>query len=199
MFGLHLRREDWRTRTGMLDFISKNWEFLSGVISSPTNTMGWYAANFEFIEKILSCRKFAIFLNSVWGEYNEFLCNHDTIRFMHSNMQEITSKLTSKAENDNFTFNNCEVGRKIAELINKYKASLACKRPDTPIDYSPIIPQSQQQILLPPPLEESHPIDQEATVVDSTNSANFTTSVNSFEEFEDCSFETFEYCEELIF
>lgn len=179
MFGMHLTRTDWRTRTGMLNFISKNWEILSEAIRNPTNTMGWYAANFEFIEKILNDRKFSVFLYTIWHQYSAFLMDHETVRFMHMHMQEISTAISSKDEVANFSFENCETGRKVADIILKFKGR---KRETHPVAPAPVVQQPQST----PVSLDPYPI-------------NFGLVDTIFAENEEYNFDTFDCCDEMVF
>ncbi|EAY22973.1 hypothetical protein TVAG_077200 [Trichomonas vaginalis G3] len=190
-FGIHLNRTDWRTRTGMLSFIQRNWEQISIALRDPSNFIGWYAINFEFNERILSDKKFTLYLSSIWDKYCDFFNNHETNCFMRSNSNEIVNAISKNENVDGYSFVNTKIGQTLAEIIKKFKNVNEFHGPS----------------IIPPPIpSQIHSVPEQLPNVPSiqdtfiNDSSELDMAERMFRDNEDYSvFETFQYAEEIIF
>ena len=132
-------REDWRTRTGMLQFIQQNWAKFLVLVNSET-CVNWYCRNFEQLEKILSDRKFSLFLYSSWEQYKALLASKQCIAFLKQNQIQICEFLDGK-QTENQKWMETEIGEQIVNIIKKYKVS-----PATATNFVSVLPQPKPAV-----------------------------------------------------
>ena len=126
-------REDWRTRTGMLQFMQQNWPKFLVLVNTET-CIKWFCSNFEQFEKILSNRKFSLFLYSSWEQYKSFLMSKEGCSFMKQNQNQICNYLEGQTT-DNNEWMETELGQQVVSMIKKFKVT-----PATTTNFISLIP-----------------------------------------------------------
>ena len=121
-FSVHTSREDWRTRTGMLQFLARSWIRISTVIDDQSYFIGWYCHNFEKAECFLTCKKFALFLENQWNHYKAFLVNSQTVEFLEVYKRTLTDILKSGNNNIEKCINS-EILHHFVQIIQTFKSN----------------------------------------------------------------------------
>ena len=113
-------REDWRTRTGMLQFIQQNWPRFLILVNSDT-IFKWYCSNFESLEKLLSNRKFALYVQANWASYRQILSPRESVDFLKRNQLGICQFIEGQKQNEQWM--GTELGQQIVSIIDDFKSS----------------------------------------------------------------------------
>ena len=95
-FNLVTVRADWRTRQGMLGFLSKIWARFQPLLQE-TNPISWFASIYGVTCHIFVDRHFALFIQNNWTRYQTTLMKPEIIQFMRFNQKEIYSLLKSRS------------------------------------------------------------------------------------------------------
>ena len=139
-------REDWRTRTGMLQFLQQNWAKFLSLVNNDT-IFNWFCNNFESLEKILSNRKLVLFIYANWSQYSQYLATPEAIDFFKKNQLEIASFIEGDVQSSK-EWMTTEYGSKFIEIYKAFCiAPTHISIPQKIIQQKPI---QQQQIIRQP-------------------------------------------------
>lgn len=118
---LHQRtsRTDWRTRTGMFQFLEKNRAFLEASLEK-SGFIRWYCNSFEMAERVLSDRKFVQFLHERWPQYSEVLETASLIDVLHRHEAYVEAILKGLPPQNTQPEASLEP---IIQIINDYKGT----------------------------------------------------------------------------
>ncbi|EAX98083.1 hypothetical protein TVAG_415070 [Trichomonas vaginalis G3] len=88
-------RNDWRTKTGMLEFLQRNWDRISNFIEQDP-AINWFCINYTPLEKIFTDRKFALFIQDSWDVVGRILSRPDVLMVFKYQIPTVLSLLESK-------------------------------------------------------------------------------------------------------
>ena len=148
--GIKTVREDWRTRTGMLNFLQSVWPRFV-LLASNNTVVRWYCTNFDLNEKVLSNRKFALFLYSNWSAYGQFLTSEAGAKFLRVNQVPINSLLEGTPIEDTEVFNT-EEGKVMTQIINHFRIGLTEKTVPV-VQPTPVETKKQEEMSFSPEVE----------------------------------------------
>ncbi|EAX99295.1 hypothetical protein TVAG_113110 [Trichomonas vaginalis G3] len=129
--GIRTVRCDWRTRKGMLAFLSASWERFVDLTSRDT-IFKWYCNNFDSLEKVFSNRKLMMFIYANWSEYGTFFSSPATLSLIKNSQNEIDSYITTGANARNQGWTETEAGQVLSGIISHFKGGLPQAAPAKP-------------------------------------------------------------------
>lgn len=143
--GIRTVRSDWRTRKGMLAFLSASWERFVDLCSRET-IFKWYCTHFDAHEKVFSHRKLMMFIYANWSQFCSVLSTPSVLMAIKNSQNEIESYLNAGPNGRNQAWTETESGKQFFEIVNQFKGA------------SPA-PAVIKPVAKPAPVEEFKPIE----------------------------------------
>jgi len=112
-------RNDWRTREGMMRFLSRFWEKIVILIEGDS-VFNWFCTNFEKYQQLFEHKKFMLFIQMNWKQYGKMLKLEQTKETMRLNISTMISFVSSISEKDAILIQSYDSGYELYEMFVHY-------------------------------------------------------------------------------
>ena len=131
-FGIKTVRTDWRTRKGMLAFLSQCWERLNPLFHQES-IFKWYAESFNSLEKVLGNKKFVLYIFSNWDTYSKLLTDNEILQLIRNNQTEFEALLTNPSFDTDVFHKFDDVGKSVLNLFRDFLSNVDFKKTRNPL------------------------------------------------------------------
>ena len=128
-YDIPTKRNDWRTRIGMIKFISDYWIILISSLMEDSFLM-FFCNYYEQFQKIFKKEDFSLFLLKEWKNLSKGFLENQIIDYLSFNLEEFIKIFFNKEEEFTISIENPELYIFLNEMKNKYFKSKSIRFSD---------------------------------------------------------------------